>query len=558
MQPCLPLSPRRVKHVRASSASSYHILGAVAAPLAESFAWPPPLVVVTRATDRRSTTNPSRRLSSIDAGRFPTFPDSSTDIARTAHIMDSTTIDAWFTIALVSIVVAIATKVARARSSCSTHRRLPPPPVAKGAPLVGVLPAILTNSLQDVICEQYSKLGNVFTLKSFGVKVTFLVGPEVSAHFFHATESEISIADVYKMSVPILGKGVGYDVDIDTRNEQHRFFAETLRPAKLRAHVGPMEYFAKWGQCGTVDLKHEVDNVLLLMASRCLLGREVREHMHEEVSSLLRGLIGGMHIVSMFFPYLPTPGHRRRDRARARLEEIFSGIAGARRSSGDADAYDDMLQALIDSKYKDGRATTDAEVTGLLVALLFAGHHTSSTVATWTAARLLHHAEWLRAVEAEQKRLVTTTTHGEGVTDYDVVQRMDVLHRCVKEALRLHPVTPMILRRARRPFTVRTAGGGEYGVPEGRMDPHVFDPDRFGPGREEDRAGGGLAYTSFGAGKHACMGEGYAYLQIKVILSHLLRNFELELVSPFPATENMISMRPKGEVMVKYKRRQLK
>jgi sterol 14-demethylase len=326
-----------------------------------------------------------------------------------------------------------------------------------------------------------------------------------------------------------------------------------------------MEYFAKWGERGTVDLKQEIDSVLMRIASRCLLGKEVRDHMHGEVSSLLHDLIGGLHLVSMFFPHLPTPAHRRRDRARARLEEIFSGIARSRKSSDRAG--DDMLQALMDSRYRDGRATTEAEVTGLLVALLFAGHHTSSTVTAWTAARLLRHADWLRAATEEQGRIMHVAI------DYDALLRMDVLHRSVKEALRLHPVTPMILRRARRAFAVRTEEGDEYEIPEGRMlasplvvnnmlpgvyrDPDAFDPDRFAAGREEDRAGGELAYTSFGAGKHACMGEGYAYLQIKVILSHLLRNFELELVSPFPETEDMISMRPKGEVMVRYNRRLL-
>jgi sterol 14alpha-demethylase len=74
-----------------------------------------------------------------------------------------------------------------------------------------------------VIYEQYSKLGSVFTLKSLGFEVTFLVGPEVSSHFIHGTESEISVADVYQITVPIFGKAE------DTRNEQHRFFAEALR-----------------------------------------------------------------------------------------------------------------------------------------------------------------------------------------------------------------------------------------------------------------------------------------------------------------------------------------
>nr|CAB3451672.1 unnamed protein product [Digitaria exilis] len=294
------------------------------------------------------------------------------------------------------------------------------------------------------------------------------------------------------MTVPIFGKGVGYDVD---------------------------------SECGTVDLKQEMDTVLMLTASRCLLGEEVRDHMHGEVSSLLHDLTA-----CSSRPYLPTPAHRRRDKARARLEEIFSGIVRSRRSSGRAG--DDLLQVLIDSRYKkDGRATTEAEVTGLLVALLFAGHHTSSTAAAWTAARLLRHGEWLRAATEELLR----PPQGQG--GYDGVLRTDdVLHRSVKEALRLHPV---ILRRARRAFTVETEEGGEYEVPEGRMpatplvvnnmlpgvyrDPEAFDPDRFAHGRAEDKAAGELAYTSFGAGKHACMGEGYAYLQIKVILSRRSR-----------------------------------
>ncbi|KAF0935573.1 hypothetical protein E2562_034756 [Oryza meyeriana var. granulata] len=508
--------------------------------------------------------------------------------------MDVTSItNSWFVVALV-FIITVAAKVARSRTlpgAKKTIKTAPPsPPEAKGAPLVGVLPAVLSRGLQAVIREQHRELGSVFTLRSLGLAVTFLIGPESSDHFFHAAESEIAVDDVYKVTVPIFGRGVGYDVDLDTRNEQHRFFAKTLRPAKLRVHAHPMvheveEYFGKWGECGVVDMKHEVDHLLMLIASRCLLGKEVRENMFDEVSSLLHELIGGLQLISMFFPYLPTPAHRRRDRARARLEEIFSQIATARKSSGRVE--EDMLQELMDSRYGDGRATTDAEVTGLLLALLFAGQHTSSTVTVWTALSLLTHPEHLRVAVAEQERLVEEhlehNHHGSGdgaVVDYGVLQQMDFLHRCIKEAMRLHPVSQMILRRARRGFTVRAKDGGEYSVPAGRMlasplvvnnllpyvykDPHIFNPDRFATGRMEDNAGavagagaGDLAYLAFGAGKHACMGEGYAYQQIKVILSHLLRNFELKLESPFPEPENMLSMRPKGKVMVTYKRRKL-
>jgi len=89
-------------------------------------------------------------------------------------------------------------------------------------------------------------------------------------------------------------------------------------------------------------------------------------------------------------------------------------------------------------------------------------------------------------------------------------------------------------------------------------DPHIYDPYRFSPGREEDKVGGKFSYTSFSGGRHACLGEHFAYMQIKVIWSYLLRNFELKLVSPFPEVEwEKFIPGPRGEVMVSYKRRHL-
>ena len=35
-------------------------------------------------------------------------------------------------------------------------------------------------------------------------------------------------------------------------------------------------------------------------------------------------------------------------------------------------------------KYKDGSVNTDDQIVGLLIALLFAGQHTSSITSTWT------------------------------------------------------------------------------------------------------------------------------------------------------------------------------
>uniref|UniRef100_J3MM49 Cytochrome P450 n=1 Tax=Oryza brachyantha TaxID=4533 RepID=J3MM49_ORYBR len=136
--------------------------------------------------------------------------------------------------------------------------------------------------------------------------------------------------------------------------------------------------------------------------------------------------------------------------------------------------------------------------------------------------RLLTHPEHLRAAVREQEELVRRQP--QAAVDHRALQRMEHLHRCIKETLRLHPPSLMLLRYARRSFTVRTRdGAAEYEVPAGHTVaspmvlhnalPHVyedagaFDPGRFAPGREEDRAyGADHAYTAFGGGRHAAGG----------------------------------------------------
>uniref|UniRef100_A0A0E0KZR8 Cytochrome P450 n=1 Tax=Oryza punctata TaxID=4537 RepID=A0A0E0KZR8_ORYPU len=416
--------------------------------------------------------------------------------------MDLTTGTIWLFLAQLFMAATILRKIAtreRPRTTSAKFSRPPPPPMTRGAPLLG----LVANGSVAFIRDHYEKMGCVFTICLLQQKVTFLVGSEVSNHFYKGLDSEISQDEVSQFTIPTFGPGV----------------AVTLQDG---------------GQSGTVNMKQEFEQLVTLIASRCLLGEEVRDKMFGEVSTLLRELNDGMRLITILFPRLPIPAHRRRDRARARLGKIFSDIGRSRRSNrtgGGGARRDDLLQCLIDARYKDGRATTETEVAGILVAALFAGQHTSSSTSTWTGARLLTNLNHLRAAAEEQARILRR--HGDRV-DHAALAAMDTLQRCVKETLRLHPPAMMLLRHARRSFVVRgeDSGGGEreYEVPKGHTvasplllhnelpqvyrDPREFDPDRFGAGREE---GGGLAYTAFGGGRHACVGEAFAYMQIKVI-----------------------------------------
>uniref|UniRef100_A0A0E0LKB0 Uncharacterized protein n=1 Tax=Oryza punctata TaxID=4537 RepID=A0A0E0LKB0_ORYPU len=72
----------------------------------------------------------------------------------------------------------------------------------------------------EAIREQQAKLGSVFTASAlFGLfKVTFLIGLEVSSHFYVAPDSEISMGRLYEFTCPSLGLGRGAAADCRRRS----------------------------------------------------------------------------------------------------------------------------------------------------------------------------------------------------------------------------------------------------------------------------------------------------------------------------------------------------
>jgi sterol 14-demethylase len=298
-----------------------------------------------------------------------------------------------------------------------------------------------------------------------------------------------------------------------------------------------------------VDLVQEFSELIILTASRTLMGREVRENMFEQVATLYHDLDMGMLPISVMFPYLPIPAHFKRDKARAELAKIFRKIIDNRRATGAKE--DDLLQVFIDSKYRSaygGRPLTNEEITGMLIAALFAGQHTSSITSAWTGLLMLAHPDLgLEPALEEQKRILQQ--HG-GKLDMEILSSMDVLHRNITEALRMYPPLIMLLRQCHKSFSVTDSKGEQYVVPKGHIvftspaysmrlpnvfeQPNSYDPDRFA--REEDKKVP-FSFIGFGGGRHGCMGGNFAYLQIKTIWSILLRNFEFEFIDPFPEAD---------------------
>ncbi|GBG27609.1 Sterol 14-demethylase, partial [Hondaea fermentalgiana] len=454
-----------------------------------------------------------------------------------------------------------------------------PPEFRSNIPVVGNFIGFASDPL-GFVRQGYKECGNIFTIDMVAEKCTFLIGADAHKVFFEATDEEMDQARPYRFMKPIFGKGVVYDSPLKKRRQQMRALGRSLRPSVIKTYP-PMiaaevkSYLdSRWGDSGTVDLHKAFAELIINTASATLLGPEIRGEMFQEMSTLYAHLDNGLTPISVFFPNAPTAAHKSRDHARIEISALFSRILERRRADPEAaEKRSDMIKTLMEFTYSDGTKFTDDEIAGMILAALFAGQHTSSIVSTWSLLFLLEDKR-NKGAKVFEKILDEIASLEEkpglfasGDVPHDVVKEEVELYKVVKEAIRLHPPLIMLMREVMKPITMPD---GTY-IPAGHRAmvsnaiaqrlPEVFEnPDEFDPSRWDDFNIAKLkpySFIGFGAGLHTCMGESFAFMQVRTILTVILSTYELDLVTPFPEADyEAMVVPPKGPNMVRFKRRE--
>ena len=439
-----------------------------------------------------------------------------------------------------------------------------PPRLGGGLPFVGHAYDFWRRPV-DLLTRGHAQLGDVWSLDLAGQRATVLTGLEGNEAFFRAPADVLSARECYQFTVPVFGRGVAYDVAAEEMDRQLSFVHPALSEHRLRRYVRVMveetdRYLATWGDAGERDLFTSMQEITLFIATRCLLGDEIRSHFSSQFARLYHDLDGGMTILAYFMPHAPLPAFRRRNRARDAVHELLAGIIAARRTNG-ATPHEDFLSTLMGYRDERGMPLPDHVIVGLLLTLIFAGQHTSAVLASWTAILLHQHPAFIPPILEEQRREI-----GDAEITYDSLRKLAALERCIKEAERLRPPLIMLIRAVLQPYQVNgfelPAGSLAVASPaishrlrELYVEPDRYDPNRFAAGREEDRKKP-YSLIGFGGGKHRCIGMVFAYQQIKVIWTSILRRYELDLVErDYQPDYRTLVVGPRQPCRIRYRRR---
>jgi cytochrome P450 len=193
------------------------------------------------------------------------------------------------------------------------------------------------------------------------------------------------------------------------------------------------------------------------------------------------------------------------------------------------------------------------------VAIFFlAGHETSASALGWALYLLAMYPEVQDRVAEEAAAIAEPP-------EFAVMGKLKFSRDVFREALRLYPPVPMMVRENRCPETFRgrdVAPGGQVVLSPWHLHRHtrIWDrPDEFDPDRWQTEAGRGCAreaYIPFSTGSRVCPGAGFAMVEGPLLLAMLVREFSFETVpdkQPVPVAH--LTVRAKDGIWLDVKRR---
>ncbi|XP_048760771.2 cytochrome P450 4V2-like isoform X1 [Ostrea edulis] len=248
--------------------------------------------------------------------------------------------------------------------------------------------------------------------------------------------------------------------------------------------------------------------------------------------------------------------------SRHSMEEVLSQHSeeDMYRSKGQRLAFLDMLLCTTE----DGSHLSMEDIREEVDTFMFEGHDTTAAAMNWAVHLIGANPQVQAKVHEELDQLFGDSDRPPTMND---LKEMRYLECCIKETLRLFPSVPFFARKLKEDCEF-----DEYRIPKDTTviitppglhrdvryfpDPEKFDPDRFSPDNNHKRHP--YSYVPFSAGPRNCIGQKFAILEEKVLLSNIFRNFT---VTSKQTREELLPigdliMRPEHGIFVEIHRRE--
>lgn len=315
----------------------------------------------------------------------------------------------------------------------------------------------------------------------------------------------------------------------------HRFRIDAYAPVMVQ-YLQRMVSGYKQGEVR--DVRADINNVALEIVGKTLFDTNmegdtnvVYQAMHD-VSEML------VEHINLPLPtprWWPSPGNRRKIAAIEAIEGVIQRLIAERKAEG-ADKGD-LLSTVVFAKDEAGVAMTPGEMRDNMMTLIFAGHETTAHTLTWAWYLLAKNPDKAQKLYDEVKALV-----GDRPVDVGDLDKLAYLQQVVKETLRLMPAVWTYMRAPTEEVVIKgytfpkecvcfispyVLGRDERSHPNALK----YEPERWT--REYERNLKKGSFVPFAAGPRVCLGQGFAQMEMKLVLGTMIQNLVPTLAPGF-------------------------
>ncbi|TYQ10456.1 UNVERIFIED_ORG: cytochrome P450 [Gordonia westfalica J30] len=402
-----------------------------------------------------------------------------------------------------------------------------------------------------------AQYGSVSGLNAFGVQMVMTGNPRAAQELLMNKDRAFANGPAWSYFIgPFFNRGVML-LDFDEHRHHRKILQQAFSTTALKGYMQEMqpmiaERVAEF-PVGSVKLFEQFKALTLDLALKVFLGLNLPR---DEADRINKAFIDTVR-AGVAYVRKPLPGGRwwKGLRSRKVLEEFFYANIAAKR----ARETPDLFSVLCHAESDEGHSFSDEDVVNHMIFVLMAAHDTSTITMTQMAYNMAKHPEWQDRARAESLELGPEL-------GYDALAGMTALDLLMMESLRLCPPVPAQPRMAVKDTSIEgfyvpegtivtTSSLSSHRDPEFFTNPDMFDPERFGPERAEDKSHR-FAWMPFGGGVHKCIGLYFGQMEIKTIMHHLLRGYEWSVPADYvlPMDYSALPV-PKDKLPVTLRRR---
>jgi cytochrome P450 len=408
-------------------------------------------------------------------------------------------------------------------------------PGERGLPILGHTLRFMQNCNQ-LYTEMHSKYGSVYYSRYLTTKAINLLSPEGNEFVLLDRDKNFSSRLAWNMPLKNLFPNGLMLRDGDDHRFHRRLMMAPFKSEALETYVQLMnphvsDAVRTWGAEQNFMFYPAIKQLTLDLAAKIFLG----ENLHAEANEINQAFVDLVE-ASMVLVRYPLLGNKYQCGLAGRelLEKYFRQRIPLKKVSGDTDMFAEICRAEGDA----GEQFSDQDIIDHMIFLMMAAHDTTTSSISSVCFALAKNPEWQDKIRSDAIKFQAESQNTKAIS-YQDMAKFETAELVLKEALRLYPPLPMIPRTAikdcefqgfeiKRGDHVHVSPYFTHRMPEIWSSPDQFDPMRFSKQRAEDRQHK-HAWIPFGGGAHKCLGLKFAEIQIKLVLFHILTQYELEV-----------------------------